>query len=159
MPKDFPTAYNPFDEQGVRSAVRVHPRGFDYLEGHYVIDVLNSIFPLRWSFQLCSEPVHTPASVTDQARAAGSYSIRGRLTIRAEGLEAVVHEDTGVGTYAGELQREKAIKEAATDCLKRCARQLGWQFGNSLYDAATPWDRAPAPLAMRIAPQPARVVG
>jgi hypothetical protein len=48
----------------------------------------------------------------------------------------ICHADVGRCIFSGDTPEalDMAVAGAATDCLKRCFRQLGEQFGNSLYD-------------------------
>jgi len=50
--------------------------------------------------------------------------------------KAYSHADAGRCIFNGDTPEalDMAIAGAVTDCLKRCFRQLGEQFGNSLYD-------------------------
>jgi len=68
------------------------------------------------------------------------YSVRIRLTIRDQGgawlcthAEAAVGSASGPENLLGDLH-DNALKTAASDALKRCAINLGTQFGLSLYD-------------------------
>jgi recombination DNA repair RAD52 pathway protein len=66
-----------------------------------------------------------------------------QLTIRdPEGRALAVYSDAAVGSNAGPAtmiaeSHDNAIKTAASDALKRCAINLGSQFGLSLYDDGT----------------------
>jgi len=66
-----------------------------------------------------------------------------RLTLRDENGEVIaVYSDGAVGSNAGPAHmlaesHDNAIKTAASDALKRCAINLGSQFGLSLYDNGT----------------------
>lgn len=68
------------------------------------------------------------------------YSARMQLTIRDEGgrevcrySEAAVGSASGPANMLGE-HHDNALKTAASDATKRCAINLGTQFGLSLYD-------------------------
>ena len=126
-----------------------------YLEGFDVIEAANDLFLFRWSFDLLSEPyiMRWDKVVTfyDQrarkkvpvlgedgkptTEIAGVAYITGRITIELEG-KAYNHADAGRCIFSGDTPEalDMAIAGAVTDCLKRCFRQLGEQFGNSLYD-------------------------
>ncbi len=60
-----------------------------------------------------------------------------RLIVRSE-LGTKVSEDSGFGLASHQPVRgdahDKALKTAVSDALKRAARDLGNQFGLSLYD-------------------------
>jgi recombination DNA repair RAD52 pathway protein len=68
------------------------------------------------------------------------YSARMRLTVRDEhGFKMCVYSEAAVGSASGPLNmlgdhHDNALKTAASDALKRCAINLGTQFGLSLYD-------------------------
>jgi hypothetical protein len=66
---------------------------------------------------------------------AGVAYITGRITVELDG-KAYTHADAGRCIFKGDSPEalDMAIAGAVTDCLKRCFRQLGEQFGNSLYD-------------------------
>ncbi len=126
-----------------------------YLEGYDVIEVANDLFQFRWSFDLLSEPhiMRWDKVITfyDQrarkkvpvlgedgkptTEIAGVAYITGRITVELDG-KAYSHADAGRCIFNGDTPEalDMAIAGAVTDCLKRCFRQLGEQFGNSLYD-------------------------
>ena len=68
------------------------------------------------------------------------YSARCQLTIRdPQGSEICRHSEAAVGSASGPINmlgehHDNAVKQAASDALKRCAINLGSQFGLSLYD-------------------------
>lgn len=68
------------------------------------------------------------------------YSARCELTIRdPQGREICRHSEAAVGNASGPVNmlgehHDNAVKQAASDALKRCAINLGSQFGLSLYD-------------------------
>ena len=66
---------------------------------------------------------------------AGVAYITGRITVELDG-KAYSHADAGRCIFTGDTPEalDMAIAGAVTDCLKRCFRQLGEQFGKSLYD-------------------------
>ncbi len=126
-----------------------------YLEGYDVIEAANDLFLFRWSFDLLSEPHimrwYKVVTFYDQrlkkkvpvlgedgkptTEIAGIAYITGRITVELDG-KAYSHADAGRCTFNGDSPEalDMAIAGAVTDCLKRCFRQLGEQFGNSLYD-------------------------
>lgn len=113
-----------------------------YVEGWYVIDRLNEIVGnAGWSYD-----VPMPQIVVDEERDGGTdrngkprgmrwhvtYTARcvlkvGDATICDWGAGHGVDKDRGIA-------HESAIKEAATDALKRCAKSLGRSMGLALYD-------------------------
>lgn len=68
------------------------------------------------------------------------YAARVQLTIRDEnGGEVCRHSEVAVGSTSGPANmlgehHDNAVKTAASDAIKRCAINLGTQFGLSLYD-------------------------
>jgi predicted nucleic acid-binding Zn finger protein len=126
-----------------------------YLEGYDVIEVANDLFLFRWSFDLLSEPhimrwdrvitfydQHAKKKVPvigedgkPTTEIAGVAYITGRILVELDG-KTYSHADAGRCILNGDTPEvlDMAIAGAVTDCLKRCFRQLGEQFGNSLYD-------------------------
>jgi hypothetical protein len=126
-----------------------------YLEGYSVIEAANDLFMFRWSFDLLSEPrvmrwdkvvtfydqhVRKKVPVLGEdgkptTEVAGIAYLTGKVTVEL-GEKAYSHADVGRCVFSGDTPEalDMAIAGAATDCLKRCFRQLGEQFGNSLYD-------------------------
>lgn len=68
------------------------------------------------------------------------YAARMQLTVRNEqGLEIARYSEAAVGNASGPANmlgehHDNALKTAASDATKRCAINLGSQFGLSLYD-------------------------
>lgn len=68
------------------------------------------------------------------------YAARMRLTLRdSEGAPLATYAEAAVGSASGPEtmlgeHHDNALKTAASDALKRCAMNLGTQFGLSLYD-------------------------
>lgn len=126
-----------------------------YLEGYDVIDRANAIFGFAWSFDLIGEPLivrwHkkvlawnqqerrkvplTDANGNYQTEEVGLVYITGKVTVGLDG-KPYSHADLGRCIFTGDTPEalDMALAGSATDCLKRCFRQLGEQFGNSLYD-------------------------
>lgn len=117
-----------------------------YLEGHQVIQQLNEL-PDKWSFHIKSlEQLYVPRETTNKAGKVGhecGYQCIGRLVVGAQTFEDVGY---GMGTSYNTIADacESAGKEAVTDALKRCAKNLGNYFGLALYDkdqeAVLPFD-------------------
>ncbi len=126
-----------------------------YLEGYDVIDRANAIFGFAWSFDLISDPLtvrwhkkvlvwnqqeRRKVPVTDsngnpQTEEVGLVYITGKVTVELDGKQ-YSHADLGRCIFTGDTPEalDMALAGSATDCLKRCFRQLGEQFGNLLYD-------------------------
>jgi hypothetical protein len=126
-----------------------------YLEGYDVIDRANNIFGFAWSFDLIGEPVvvrwqkkvltwnqkenrkvptldASGALLTEEV---GLVYTTGKVTVELDG-RPTCHADLGRCGFSGDTPEalDMALAGSVTDCLKRCFRQLGEQFGNSLYD-------------------------
>jgi DNA repair and recombination protein RAD52 len=126
-----------------------------YLEGFDVIQRANEIFSFGWSFDLLKEPVimrwqktqtfysqqhrRKMPVVDDQGKSVteevGIIWITGKVTVEIDG-KTTSHADVGRCIFSGDTPEalDMAVAGAATDCLKRCFRQYGEQFGLSLYD-------------------------
>ncbi|HMN62283.1 MAG TPA: Rad52/Rad22 family DNA repair protein, partial [Anaerolinea sp.] len=126
-----------------------------FLEGHDVIEAANEVFQFCWSFDLLGEPhimrwdkattfydqrLKKRALVLGEdgqpiTEIAGVVYITGRVIVELDG-KPYSHADAGRCIFTGDTPEvlDMAIAGAVTDCLKRCFRQLGEQFGLSLYD-------------------------
>lgn len=107
-----------------------------FLEGWRAIDKMNEIVgPGCWSYD-----VPDPRVVSDEQRDDGEKGKRWHVTYTARCVMKV--GDATIGDWgAGHgidrdrgLAHESAIKEAATDALKRCLKSLGRSMGLALYD-------------------------
>ncbi|MBI9047748.1 MAG: hypothetical protein JEZ06_24905, partial [Anaerolineaceae bacterium] len=129
-----------------------------YLAGHDIITRANEIFNFAWSFELLSQPVierwqkqvmvwnpqekrQVPAM--DEAgrpilERVGLVYVTGKVSVELNG-KLYAHTDVGRCPFNGDTTEalDTALAGCATDCLKRCFRQLGEQFGNSLYNKET----------------------
>jgi hypothetical protein len=126
-----------------------------YLEGYDVIQRANEVFSFGWSFDLLKEPAimrwqkaqtfysqqhrRKMPVLDDQGKPVteevGIVWVTGKVTVEIDG-KATSHADVGRCIFSGDTPEalDMAVAGAATDCLKRCFRQYGEQFGNSLYD-------------------------
>jgi recombination DNA repair RAD52 pathway protein len=126
-----------------------------YLEGYDVIDRANAIFDFAWSFDLLGEPVvvrwqkkimvwnQQERRKVPQMDANGNFQVEdvgivyatGKVSITLKGT-VYSHADLGRCVFSGDTPEalDMALAGSVTDCLKRCFRQLGDQFGNTLYD-------------------------
>ena len=126
-----------------------------YLEGYDVIDRANSIFGFTWSFDLIGDPVIVrwqkkvliwnqqekrkipalDANGNILTEEVGLVYITGKVSVDLDG-KTYSHADLGRCVFTGDTPEalDMALAGSATDCLKRCFRQLGEQFGNLLYD-------------------------
>lgn len=107
-----------------------------YIEGYYVIDTANEIFGFgKWDKKIVDLRFVSENTFENKGKLRHDvhYICIGRVTV-----EDTTFEDVGYGngmsyTSTGEAH-ELAVKEAVTDCMKRCFRHFGSRFGNSLYD-------------------------
>lgn len=126
-----------------------------YLEGYDVIERANAIFGFAWSFELLNEPVIVrwqkktlvwnqqerrkvplvDSNGVPQTEEVGLVYITGKVTVDL-GDTLYSHADLGRCIFTGDTPEalDMALAGSATDCLKRCFRQCGSQFGNDLYD-------------------------
>lgn len=99
--------------------------GRDYVEGAAIIQRLNDVFGLRWSFTILEA----------QARE-DEVTVKGRLTIYDGELE-IVREQFGGAVYTRTKDKDEIVsrsdtyKSAVTDCLKKTCTTLG--IGLHLY--------------------------
>lgn len=114
-------------------------RSLSYLTGHYVIDRLNQIFgPFGWASNteemrlVSSGPVERRGGSVHSAH----YIAKVRLVVEVGGSRTE-HNCTGYGNGFDKsdpgIAHELAVKEAETDALKRCAKNLGMSMGLALY--------------------------
>lgn len=119
-------------------------KGMAYLETWDVIAHLTRIFGFEgWSKEVCSlecifEEQRTGAKTGWDA----AYRAVVRLTVFDPDHNPVkVSEDAATGSAANQPVRadahDLAVKSAVSDALKRAAKDLGNQFGNSLYDGGS----------------------
>jgi recombination DNA repair RAD52 pathway protein len=150
---------HPLDMQRVKRRQSPGGDSVPYLEGFDVIQTANDIFGYQWSFELVSEPsvmfwdqalttwdrqkrerVPVMDNQTGQLRThrAGIVYLTGKVSVELDG-KIYTHADVGRLAFTGDGPEalDTALSGAATDCLKRCFRQLGDQFGLSLYDKET----------------------
>lgn len=126
-----------------------------YLEGYDVIERANAIFGFGWSFELLNEPVIVrwqkktlvwnqqekrkvpliDSNGVAQTEEVGIVYVTGKVTVDL-GVTLYSHADLGRCIFTGDTPEalDMALAGSATDCLKRCFRQCGSQFGNDLYD-------------------------
>lgn len=106
------------------SAVKTRPgKGggrWTYVKGSYIIKVLNLMFGFDWDFE-----------ILEQFTEGGEAIVKGKLTCRNAEGKAIVKTDFGNKEIITKRGTDKPLslgndyKAAATDCLKRCARQIG----------------------------------
>lgn len=116
-------------------------QSLSYLEGWYVIDRLNQVLGQgSWQYET-EQLTKTHDTVFEKNGRSGravSYMATVRLTADI-GERTVSFSDVGAGkgidySATGTDADESAAKEAVTDGLKRCAKNLGRSLGLALYD-------------------------
>ena len=75
------------------------------------------------------------ATAISRPKKSGIVYITGKVTVDLDG-KFYTHSDLGRCIFTGDTPEalDMALAGSVTDCLKRCFRQLGEQFGNALYD-------------------------
>lgn len=125
-----------------------------YLEGWYVIDRLNkTIGQGNWAYTADAQVAHV-----DVENKSVHYTAKVRLAVKFPSGETTEFSDYGYGDGSDKYKigkaHELAIKEAVTDGIKRCAKNLGMSLGLALYDK-TQENVEEAPRAAAQAPKPA----
>ena len=129
--------------QGPQSPIKMID-GFAYLDHAAVRVTLNRVFGFgNWSFDIIDYDL---LDVTEHEKANGKgynhhviYRVRGVLTVRFDdGRTATFTEVAADKARHPELEQahDNAAKGAASMCLRRCAMNLGGQFGLGLYFSA-----------------------
>lgn len=114
-------------------------QGMSHLEGYEVIAHLNRVFGFEgWDKEIEYSVVFEDDKDGTRNRWWVCYSAKCRLTIRdPEGNVVAVKEDAATGSALNQPSRgdahDLALKTAVTDALKRAAKDLGDQYGLSLY--------------------------
>ena len=116
---------------------REGPKGlrFPYVEGADVIAELNAAFGHNWDFRRIEHWIFTDSSLSQGI--GGEVMVLGELTIRVKDEDdycQIVKQDYGSSEI--KLKRDgktpvsiaNDLKGGATDCIKRCARQLGFHL-------------------------------
>jgi len=117
-------------------------RKLSYLEGHYVINRLNKVLGVgNWATQIIETKCVYSGMVLDsygKEKQSASYTARVRLVVEFPNGKRTEFEDVGFGNGFDKADpgkpHELATKEAITDAIKRCAKNLGSSMGLALYD-------------------------
>jgi DNA recombination protein Rad52 len=114
-------------------------RTLSYLEGWYVIDRLNKVLGQgNWGYDMTYERLFdTSSDGKFEAAYIAKVSLWARFPNQASRYENTTFEDVGYGDGKDRNRgkaHESAIKEAVTDGIKRCAKNLGMSMGLALYD-------------------------
>jgi len=141
MSKTYEETIRELDSPIPRDVIRERETNFgrtlSYLEGHYVIDRLNKVLGIgNWATQIVAlTPVYTGEV---NGKHSAHYTSRIRLVVEFPGGKRTEFEDVGYGNGSDKVDpgkaHELATKEAITDALKRCAKNLGMSMGLALYD-------------------------
>lgn len=113
-----------------------------YLEGHYVIDRLNKVLGIgNWAYGITKMDCVFSGSVKDKYDKEiyyASYVTTIRLVVTLPDGIQTEFSDVGFGDGQDKSNpgkpHELATKEAVTDALKRCAKNLGQSMGLALYN-------------------------
>lgn len=116
-------------------------RTLDYLSGYYVIKRMNEVFGQgNWSYSADVQKLHE-GTVKDRYDAdvhSVHYMARVTLDVKIGEQHVTFFTDYGYGDGTDKVNpgkaHELAIKEAVTDGVKRCAKNLGMSLGLALYD-------------------------
>lgn len=106
-----------------------------YLEGWYVIDLLNQILGVgNWGYDSELTLVHSGET---NGKYSSHYLAKVTFTYKLPDHHPYSFTDVGYGDGSDRnpgKSHELAAKEAITDGLKRCAKNLGMRLGLALYD-------------------------
>ena len=118
----------------------------DYLEAHHVISEGNRIFGEDgWTYRVHGIQMTNASQQGDKHR----VGYMALCTVSALGVEKTdVGHGQGFGKSEGDCH-DSAVKEAATDSLKRALRTFGNPFGLALYDKTQANVVDPAQVAVR----------
>lgn len=117
-------------------------RSLSYLAGFYVIERLNEIFGnLNWASDVKTLDLLHVGTIQDKYGKdvhTVHYKALIRLVVQGPDGKATEHTDVGYGDGSDKVNvgkaHELAMKEAITDGIKRCAKNLGGSLGLHLYD-------------------------
>jgi DNA repair and recombination protein RAD52 len=109
-----------------------------FIEGFRAIDQANRLFGFgNWGGEVVGDIRYQQLHLgADPHEAIGMYWATVRVSVA--GCEPRSDVGCGFASEATVEAHDTAIKAAVTDALKRALRQWGPQFGNSLYDRASP---------------------
>lgn len=130
-------------QQGVIKVRNQGDKTLDYVEAHYVIRKMNTIFGFAgWNRRLTSmnmvqcEQLEVERTSNGKKYMVKQWYVGYTATVRVD-VGNIVREGTGFGQGIDkDLGRahESAIKEAESDAMKRALITFGDQFGLALYD-------------------------
>ncbi len=110
-------------------------KSLSYIEGHLVMREMNEIFgPGGWSYECEATQVAAAEGVGKSGKPQWRVTYTSRCVL-VVGSCRIADYGAGHGIDADfGAAIESAIKEAATDSLKRCCKTLGDRLGLALYD-------------------------
>ncbi len=116
-------------------------QGMSHVEAYEVIAHLNRIFGFEgWDKEIlaCELLFETDSGNEGRSKWTVAYKASMRLTVRdGDGVTVCIKEDVSVGDAQNQPSRadahDLAMKSAVSTALKRCAKDLGDQYGLSLY--------------------------
>lgn len=148
MSKTIEQVVSELDSDLPRSAVQTREGGngmkLSYVSGYYVVDRLNKVLGIgNWAYNhkltLISDATGKTTDRFGKDKYQAAYLAEVTLAIDLPGGKTTQFIDIGFGngtdSNAGKAH-ESASKEAVTDGLKRCAKNLGMSMGLALYDKA-----------------------
>lgn len=116
-------------------------RSLSYLPGHYVISRINKIFgPFGWASDVKALDLIHSGEIEKFGKKTFTVHYKALIRLVVQGPDGVATEHTDVGYGDGSDKEnigkahELAMKEAITDGIKRCAKNLGGSMGLYLYD-------------------------
>lgn len=124
------------DSKIPREAVSLRESGFgkklSYLEGHYVIDRLNKVIGQGcWGYTI--QALNLVHSTEETVHYIATINFYANIGDRSCQFTDVGYGDGKDRNNLGKAH-ELATKEAVTDGIKRCAKNLGMSMGLALYD-------------------------
>lgn len=114
-------------------------RKLSYLEGHYVIARMNQVFGQgNWEYRLLSLNLVHQGEIESYGKQSYTAHYIATVLLRARLGDAWTEfSDVGYGDGTDKVNQGKshelAVKEAVTDAVKRCAKNLGMSMGLALY--------------------------
>lgn len=144
MEKDISVILTELDSKIPREEISSRDAGqgrkLDYVSSYYVISQMNRIFgPHRWAYSSDIQKLYEGVIEGKYGNVnTVHYAARVRLVVEFEPGVKTEYTDYGYGDGTDKVNpgkaHELAIKEAVTDGLKRCAKNLGNRLGLALYD-------------------------
>lgn len=146
---EFRGAFTPDQREQLLQPIRPHrvhkdQDGKSYMEGYEVTAHLNRIFGFEgWDKEIIRLEVVYESTRMDEKKGRDGWWVAYRCEMRltlfdGQGVKVKVIEDAAVASSDNMPQRadahHNAMTSAITTALKRCSKDLGDQFGLSLYN-------------------------